>query len=50
MIYQLNETHKSAELIDIVNDIIKRYIWIGLTVSSHDNANNMPGSYSGVQA
>lgn len=44
--------HKSAELFDVVNDLIKRYglDWSNCRGQSYDNANNMSGSYSGLQA
>ncbi|KAL4130987.1 hypothetical protein QTP88_008347 [Uroleucon formosanum] len=44
--------HKSAELFDVVNDLIKRYglDWSNCKGQSYDNANNMSGSYSGLQA
>ncbi|KAL4143340.1 hypothetical protein QTP88_005681 [Uroleucon formosanum] len=42
----------TAELFDVVNDLIKRYglDWFNCRGQSYDNANNMSGSYSGLQA
>ncbi|KAL4119590.1 hypothetical protein QTP88_012389 [Uroleucon formosanum] len=44
--------HKSAELFDVVNDFIKRYglDWSNCRGQSYDDANDMSGSYSGLQA